>query len=237
MAKKQKGLALVPASARMPAARTQPLQADVPQSIRDAISEFEAQVGGRKALLEALSSADSSEEVQVVLDAIADPKHDLEPLAKLCARAGVSPGQLFGAFKTAALVRGQILGSIKAANLVPVTVDEIGRTALPHETTCDACNGSGIFEDTDLKGKPTSRTCTKCNGVGSLHRDGDPEQQRTILELAGLITKGSGISITNSNQTVVPTSVIAGGSLEQLQQAVSDLIHQPLPALDAEIVK
>lgn len=232
---KSKQIALVPASARMPAARSQPIQNDVPQSIRNAITQFEAQVGGRKALIEALSSADAAEDVQEVLSAIADPKHDHEPLAKLCARAGVSPGQLFGAFKTAALVRGQILGALKASTLVPTIVDEIGKTALPYDEPCERCNGAGYIESEDRTGK--DRPCGACNGVGSIHYAGNLDQQRTILELAGLITKGSGTNVNIHNANIAPPAAITGGSLEQLQQAVGDLLYVKPVAVDAELLK
>lgn len=225
MPKKPKSLALVPASARMPPASSVKIAADVPQSIRQAIKAFEDQIGGRKALLEALSTADTSEDVRAVLDVIADPRCDKEPLAKLCAQGGVSPGQLFGAFRTAAIVRGQILGSLTAANVVPQVVEAIAKTALDHEIVCSACNGVGSFEEEQADGKYKTRSCTGCNGQGRIRRDPDPDQQRTILELTGLVKSGGSQQVNVQANITAPTSS-AGGSLEQLQQAVSELIYQ-----------
>ena len=129
---KKKALALVPASARMPAVHTVQKAVDVPKAIRDDIKAFEDLIGGRKALIEALSTADSSEDVRAVLDVIADPKYDETSLAVVCAQAGVSPGQLFAAFKAAAIVRGQILGSLSAAKAAPAVVEYIAAAAVPH---------------------------------------------------------------------------------------------------------
>lgn len=222
--KKQKSLALVPASARMPPASKVKIANDVPLSIRQAIQAFETQIGGRRALLEALSTADTSEDVRVVLDAIADPKYDTEPLAKLCAQGGVTPGQLFGAFRTAAIVRGQILGSLKAAEVVPQVVEAIARTALPYETHCTTCNGLGKIHLGEGK-QVTKSPCSTCNGLGVILHEADSDQQRVILEMTGLVKSGG------KEQTIVQANITApsassGGSLEQLQQAVSELIYQ-----------
>ena len=237
MPKKSKALALVPASARRPATTIPVAPLQIPHRIREGIKEFEQQIGGRRALIEALSSADAAEDIAEILTILADPKYDTVSLAKLCAQAGISPGQLFGAFKKAALVRGQILGSLEAAKLVPTVVREIGKTCVPYDEPCERCNGAGYIESGEEK--VSARACTACNGVGSIHHAGDHEQQRTILELTGLIQKGSGVAVNVQTNNLLPQQGSVGGSLEQLQQAVSELIYtrpqNPSP-VEAEVL-
>ena len=236
MSKKSKAIALVPASARRPVTTIPVAPLQIPHRIREGIKEFEDALGGRKALIEALSSADAAEDIAEILTILADPKYDKDPLAKLCAHAGISPGQLFGAFKKAALIRGQILGTLKAAELVPRVVEEIGKTCVPYDEPCERCNGAGYIESGEEK--VAARACTACNGVGSIHHAGDHDQQRTILELTGLIQKGSGVAVNVQTNNLLPSQGSVGGSLEQLQQAVSELIYtRPSPPpVEAEVV-
>jgi hypothetical protein len=88
----------------------------------------------------------------------------------------------------------------------------------------------GSFEEEDAKGKVQTRICTGCNGVGAVKREGDPDQQQKIFELTGLLKSGGGTTV---NQNVItPAAAVVGGSLEQLQQVVSELIYRK-PTLES----
>jgi len=234
MPKKSKGLALVPPASRPPAPSQVRVTHDVPTALRDSIRAFEHAVGGRAALIEFLSSADSDEQVYEVVKLLGDPANDERSLVLLCGQAGISPGQLFGAFDKATIVRAQILGRLEAAKQVPAAAKEVGRTALPHEQPCTACNGVGSFEEADAKGQTSTRRCTGCNGKGHVLREGDPDQQKTLFELVGLLKTGGGVQVQQN--VITPAGAVVGGSLEQLQQVVSELIYRKPTHVDAEVV-
>jgi hypothetical protein len=64
----------------------------------------------------------------------------------------------------------------------------------------------------------------------------DLNRQQVVLELAELLKKGGGLSI--SQNTVVAAPVASrGGSFELLQQAVSDALYsRAAPLVEAEIL-
>lgn len=235
---KKRALALIPASAR-PVSPTQiKVHKDVPLAIRESIAAFENAIGGRQALIECLSTGDSDEQVSEVLQLLGDPRNDKEPLAKICAQTGITPGQLFTAFDRAAVVRAHVLARMEAANKIPEITREVTRTALPHDKVCTTCNGVGSFErmkSVNGKDEYVTEVCVACNGVGSIKREGDPDQQQRAFELTGLLKSGGGTQVTQSLTMVAPSVNVQSGSLEQLQQAVSDLIYRR-PTLTVESV-
>lgn len=216
-------LALVPGMAR-----PNPIVVDgkkVPESVQQSILAFEHAIGGRQALIEQLSSGDCSPEVQEVLTIIADPRHDHLTLAVVCARAGISPGQLFQSFRHAAVARAQVLAMLEVANRVPQITEQLLAEAISHTTPCTSCNGVGTKtpEPSAKNPEPKPFTCGACQGLGTLHVPADLERQKIALELANLLKKAGGIAIqTNVN---VPAPASKGGSLEQLQQAIGEIMY------------
>lgn len=241
MPKKKAALTLRPHAARMPAPSSVREVHDIPLAIRSAIHAFEVAIGGRAALIEALSTGESDDQVSAVLDILGDPANDRHALSKLCAQAGISPGQLFAAFDRATIVRARILAKLEAANAVPTVAKEVARTALPHDTICGACNGERVLHKTDRLGKPLEVPCGACNGVGTLRKDGDPDQQQKIFELTGLLRSGSA-GMTISQQVLAPSfnGSSSTGTLEQLQQAVNTLLSVrpeiPIESVEGAVV-
>lgn len=225
--KKRPSTALATAASRM-VGKAVPV-VDLPALLGDGIAEFERQIGGRAVLIETLSVAESSEDVTRVLCAIADPAYDghhsVYSLASICRKEHISPGQLFKAFQTAVLVRGQILGSLAAAKAAPAVVDEVVKAALGHDDPCQKCEGNGTFvpEPTKRVPNPVPEKCAICKGTGKLHVEGSLDHQLAALELAGLLKKSGGINIQQN--VLTPAAATAGGSLEQLQQAVSEMLY------------
>lgn len=198
---------------------------EVPRAVQQSIVAYEAAIGGRQALIEALSSGDSSEEVQQVLVFIADPKYDTWTLARICAHAGISPGQLFQAFRHAAIARAQVMAMLEVANQVPKITAELLAEAIAHTTTCTSCNGVGTKtpEPTAKNPEPAPYKCGACQGQGKIHVPADLERQKIALELANLLKKAGGIAIQNNVSVPAPAS--KGGSLEQLQQAIGEIMY------------
>lgn len=195
---------------------------DIPKAIRSAIHAFEQAIGGRQALVEALSTGDADAQVSAVLDILGDTTNDQHALSKICAQAGISPGQLFAAFDRATIMRARILAKVEASRAVPAVAREVARTALPHETVCEACNGTGGIRTRDESGRFQRTPCEACHGVGQTRRPGDPAQQQKIFELTGLVRTGGGLTI--AQQVVTPPIALGSGTLEQLQQAASALL-------------
>lgn len=226
---KLKTLSLVTPAAQSP--RTLTVQGKVPESIRDAICKFEKEIGGRQALIEVLSTGDSDPSVQKVLYALADPQWDSTSLARVCQQEGITPGELFGAFETAAKRQGQILGALTAAKAAPAIVSEIVRVATPHEEPCETCNGVGQVtpEPTKKQPNPSPRPCDTCNGLGLLKKPASLDHQEKALEIAGLLKPVGGVQVLQQQNTL-HVGQAASGSLEQLQQAVGAILFRtPAP--------
>lgn len=235
---KAAGLALVPGMAH-----PNKLVVDgkrVPTAVQQSIVAYEAALGGRKALIEQLSSGDHSEEVQQVLTIIADPRFDRWTLAKICAHAGISPGQLFQAFRHAAIARAQVFAMVAVADAVPRITADLLAEAIAHTAICTACNGEGtkINEPTAKVPEPQPYKCSACQGLGKIHVPADLERQKLALEMANILKKAGGIAIQN-NMVAPAAPTTRGGSLEQLQQAIGEIMYGargredlPTPELD-----
>lgn len=221
--KQAASIALVPA-----AAQARPLdKIVVPTAVQTSVAAFEKAIGGRPALIEALASGAESPDVQAVLRIIADPHYDRWTLARICQKAGITPWQLFSAFKSAAIARAHVLALLEGANRTPQVTKEIFDSAVKHEETCTACNGLGtiVSEPTKKDPNPPPATCLHCNGVGTLWVPGSLEHQKLALDLVGLVKKSGGVQIAVPITNNLPGSQ-PGGSLEQLQQAVSTILYR-----------
>lgn len=211
--------ALVPAAALAGAAPAEWLER---ASANRAVETFVKLTGGRDALVETLELAGSSPDVQKVLELLADPRYERMSLARICSLAGLTVADFFAAFRTARLQRAQIEAiELVARGLAPVVAD-VMRRAAPYELTCPACHGTG----TVAKGDEPSVPCETCHGIGSSTQEPDLDRQKLALELADLLKKGGGLTISQTNQTVAYGVGGGGaglGTLERVQQAVSGL--------------
>ena len=215
----------------------------VPQTVADAFTQFEKSIGGRPALIAALSITELTPEIEQVLCAIGDPLLDKEPLADICYAHGIQPGQLIMAYHKAQMQAVQVLALTKVVAHVPEVIAEIVRMALPRTEVCSVCQGKGMVAAPRKKNrgrKPAPLPCTACGAKGSVHLDGMGPQQERILDLARLVSKGGGVNVA-VQQTNVSAPVsgggIAGSPLGQLQQAVQAALQHKLspPAPDGRV--
>ncbi len=204
---------------------------DVPIAILSAVNQTEALLGGRQGLIAALSAADASTDVQALLWKIADPAHDHLSLATICARGNITPGDLFRALKEAAVARGQILGLVEVSNKAQQVAKEVAAAATEHEVTCPRCSGlkTEMWQGEDDRLPPRQITCTVCQGKGTRLVPASLDHQKLVFETLGLLKKSGGVNVqTNILNPASGGSAsgggMLGGSLEQLQQAVGELL-------------
>ncbi len=210
----------------------------VPETVAAAFAQFEASIGGRAALVAALSMADLSPDIEQVLCAIGDPQNDKESLANICYTHGLQPGQVIMAYHKAQMQQVQVLAFAAVVPQVSAVVAEIIRTALPRTEECDTCHGAGKVAAPRKKNrgrKPAPIPCGSCGGKGSVQHDGMSSQQDKVLDLAKLVTKGGGVNVAvQQNNANVPAAGGTNGSpLGQLQQAVQLALTAKAPSLPA----
>lgn len=236
MAKKP-DLRMVPAAARASSpARRETQLLDV-----EAIRVFEQALGGREALTAVLATGADDPAVEQVLVLLLDPTTAAAPLPKLCALAGLTVADLFKAFHKASLMRGQIRVAAQLEAQLPGVIADLLRRAQPYDEPCTACGATGTTtpEPTRKVPNPAPGPCGACGGKGQIHVLPDLERQKVVLDLAELLKKGSGISVSQ-NVINAPAPASGGlGSLEQLQQVVSDALYKSpteRPTVEAEVV-
>lgn len=210
---------------------------------------IERTLGGREALVAALSHAPKSRDLEFLLGLIGDPLHAKTPLGHLCAQGGVTPGELLSAWKSGEILRGHVLATKQIVAALPAVVQDVLKRAAPFVDTCTGCQGLGRVtpEPTKKKPNPEPETCPACNGGGQLEYPADFDRATLVLELAQLTQKGNGVQI-NLDQRQAHLHAgggSAGGTLEALLAASDKILYgeeenplaPPQPeVLDAEVV-
>lgn len=214
--------ALVPAASRS----AQPLTSAERTLADEGVATFEEILGGRRKLTQVLSVATDEPEVALVTDLLLDPRYQQHSLRQLCAMTGLTVADLLTAYRKAVIVQAHVQAApIIAGKLIGVVEDLMTR-AQPHYLPCAVCRGSGQVIDAPTKDipAPQPRTCTACVNGQQLHLP-DLDRQKLALEVAELVKPKAGITLNQAN--IVGSNGGGGsfgGSLEQLQQAVSDVL-------------
>lgn len=226
--------ALAPAGARHLA---------VPSPLEEqSLALIEKTLGGREALVAALSHAPKSRDMEFLLGLIGDPTHAKVPLGHLCAQGGVTPGELLAAWKSGEILRGHVLATKAVVAAIPAVVADVVKKAAPYEDACSACRGLKVVtpEPTKKNPNPEPVTCPVCDGGGVLTYQPDLERVRMTLDLAQLTPKGSGVSVQIDQRSVSFAGGgggAAGGTLEALMAASDQILYgaaeQPLPSAPA----
>ena len=193
-------------------------------AIRKALQDLEEALGGRDALIAALAHAPSSPTTDDLYGLLADPAHASTSLAELCAQADVPPGTLLKTFNLAELTRAQAVALRQMTRRLPGVIEDLATRAGPHTILCDACEGRGAStpDPTPTDPNPGPIPCDLCRGTGQLTRSGDLERQRIVVEMAGLVKRGGGLQIIQTQQTAIMNQG-AGGS-ETVQMAVQEIL-------------
>ena len=202
--------ALVPASARPDAAL-----AEVEAVLNaEAVEVFAKAVGGREQLVEALAIAGTGSEIERITTLLLDPRYANWSLSRLCQTVGITVADLFASYRKASIARAHIESTHIIASRLPPIVTDVMDKALPRPIPCEACQGLGAVDQTP---------CWRCVGTGSVLSEPTVERHKLALELGQLLEKKGGL-IVQQNNMAASLGGTAPGSLEQLQQAVGDLL-------------
>jgi hypothetical protein len=237
--------ALVPAAARGSTVLTETEQ----ELSSQAIDTFTKALGGREALIDALAVANESPDVEKIVNLLLDPRFESFSLRRLCAQAGLTVADLFAAYKKAAIARAHLQAVPLIAQKLIGVVDDVMTRAQPYEIPCTQCGGVGKVtpEPTKDQPNPEPQPCEPCRGGGVLLALPDLDRQKLALELGQLVTKGGGfaLQVNQQNLNLPAAGSSAPGALEQLQQAVGDLLFssatggvagEPDATIEAEVL-
>lgn len=199
-----------------------------PAMVVSQMAELEKAIGGRQALVAALSHAPRSKDLDLVLGLVGDPAHDGESLAYICSLGGIPVGELLSAYRAGEIARAQVLATQKVGAALAAVVEETMTLAGPHTALCDACEGTGTItpEPSKKNPNPSPETCRACKGKGERFYAGDLEHKRLALEMgqmAGLKGPGVNIAVTQNNANFAGSA--AGGALERLQTATDQILY------------
>ncbi len=206
--------------------------------ISHALGSLELELGGRGALIEALVTAPQSKDVKYVIGLLADPDNANKSLASLCVLAKILPGTLLEMLERGTKLRSRLIAGQIIAKGTPNMVRDVMKKAAPYEDDCTECQGVGTrtADPTPEQPNPGPVPCTTCLGTGKLRYDADPEARKLGLEIAGLTSKGGGISIINNNANISGGSG-AGIAFEALQEGLDRVLYgRSLAPADPEII-
>lgn len=208
--------ALVPAAARA----VDTLSDDETELNAQAIDTFLAVVGGRQQLTDVLAVAASGSDIDRVASYLLDPRYQSWSLRRLCTLAGITVADLLLAYRKALLTRAHIEATAIIAAKLPPIVDDVMTRAAPQRQVCPSCQGAST---------PVTAPCLVCNATGVIHTEPDLDRQKLALELGQLTEKKGGIVMQQNTLTAALSAggATGSGSLEQLQQAVGDLLFAP----------
>lgn len=212
---------------------------------QEALADIEEQVGGRRAIIQALVTAPPTKDVKYVLGLLADPDPSRRgrSLAELCVEAKITPGHLLDLLERGTKLRARIIAGQIVARSTPAVVKDVMEKAAPFEDTCPDCAGTGthVAEPSSAEQNPTPSPCKSCRGAGKLRYEADPKCRELALEMAGLTAKGGGINIIQSTTVQQGGPGGAGMAYEALTELMDRMVYgrkSPSPAVvDAEVLR
>lgn len=210
-----------------------------PDAVRE-LAELETALGGRPALIGLLALAPLNKDGKRFLALLAEPSNAGTPLAQVCAQGATLPGDLVTWVTTGMTLKAQVLARALIAARTPAVVQEVMQQAATWEDTCPTCLGLAKTtpEPTEAQPNPASVPCATCQGHGVVRVSADPECRRYALDMAGLLPKSGGISITNQALAIAAPGAV-GSEVDRLQEAMDQVLygHGPGPrVIDAEVV-
>jgi hypothetical protein len=205
-----------PTSALVPAGARETVLPDLEAVLHtEAIEVFAKAVGGRDELAQTLAVAGTGSEVERITTLLLDPRYASWSLARLCKMVGLSVAELFTVYRKASIAKAHVEASRLIAKKLRPVVDDVMTRAAPQRRLCSTCLGTSQAAGAE--------PCLPCDSTGYVWSEPDLDRQKLALELGQLLEKKGGL-IVQQTTTLATLGASAGGSLEQLQQAVGDLL-------------
>lgn len=208
-----------------------------------ALDDFEAEVGGRGKLIDALLYApDLPADLAYVVGLVADPRNDARKLSTVCAAGDISIGELVEAFKRGLLAKAMVGAIQLVAERTPAIVEDVLTRSVPHEVDCPTCKGTDRIRRTDLDGRITEEACGACVAGKVIVEPDFARQKFALTELAGLGSKGSGGPLVQIDQrdqrqqSLTLPSGVTPAAYAQLMGGVDQLLYGTPKAVEAEVV-
>jgi hypothetical protein len=211
-------------------------QALVPLS--KSLETLEAEIGGRGQIIQALATAPQSKQLKYVLGVIADPDNCRLSLAQICLLAKVLPGTLLEMLEQGTKLRARIIAGQIIAQHTPHVVRDVMRKAAPYEDVCSDCQGAGArtADPTAEEPNPSPKPCQTCRGGGRLLYEHNEKDRDRALEMAGLVSSGSGIQINNTNTNLQVAPQSGSAAFEALQELMDKSLYgRREPVIDADV--
>jgi len=140
--------------------------------------------------------ADKDDRARRVLALLTEPLGAVTPrsLKKAAKLSGLSPIELLEMIRSHRLH----MGILRATAHLPQIMEDTAIDAKSTDHACLKCGGEGQV------GQGESRAvCRECRGAGSIRVLGDIENRKLMMEMVGLVRKGGGVVINNSQQVGV----------------------------------
>jgi hypothetical protein len=180
---------------------------------RLAMSNIEASVGGRQALVDTLAAGALSEKHITFLTKLADPLRARDSLQAICTEDGIMLSELLMLLKDASVAQGMVEAMRIGGAGLPSVMEDIVRKGVDRKVKCRRCGGKGEVIDTVLK--QPNRTCLECGGSGYLWKESDFDRQKLLGDWMGLGPKKGGVSVNvGVNQQVGMN--LPGGNFSKL---------------------
>jgi hypothetical protein len=194
--------------------------------------------GGREGLLtELLVAPELPPALLALLTFSFDPRFADQPFGYLCAKAQISPGDVFLAFRDVLAAKATIQAMHESSKELLAMLKELVRSAISHEDVCADCRGEKVIPNPKWKKPSDDRTvpCMTCYGHGTIQVKPDKWAQEKVLDLVGLTRKSAPQFVNNNliqQQTIQQTAVMSesespasiSGGLPQIQQALSTIL-------------
>ncbi len=203
-----------------------PAQRKVTPAEEAAFATLELEVGGRARLVSALSLAHLPQEIDLILGMLADPEHDGESLAQICALAGVKFAKILPVFKEAVKARGQVISTVRIAERMPDLAAAVVNDAIPGWRECHECLGAREIAAPTPDDPHAMKPCPECRGRGQVWFVPDHDVQKTALKISGLLESGARggatVNVLQKNTQIAPGDT---GGFDALMTMMDDALY------------
>lgn len=203
-----------------------PAQRKVTPAEEAVFATLELEVGGRARLVSALSLAHLPQEIDLILGMLADPAHDGESLAQICALAGVKFSKILPVFKEAVKARGQVISAVRIADRMPDLAAAVVDDAIPGWRDCRECLGAREIAAPTPDDPHAVKACPECRGRGQVWFVPDHDVQKTALKISGLLESGARggatVNVLQKNTQIAPGDT---GGFDALMTMMDDALY------------